>query len=97
MILMLAFLALSRAPSQALRENSWSAAISATVCGFGDCAAATSKKPVVKEGLVSGPVGIIAKNFGHLNSWFTSSPNRMMKTLPFCMMTGMAGAAMAVA
>ena len=38
-----------------------SAATSATVCGFGFCATAVSKKPLVKDGLVSGPVGIIAK------------------------------------
>src|SRR5262245_30246454 len=37
------FLAFSRAPSQAFLENSWSAAISAAVNGFGFCAAATSK------------------------------------------------------
>ena len=59
-----AFLALSLAPSQAFLENSWSAAIIATVWGLGFCAAATSKKPAVKAGLVSGPEGIIAKNFG---------------------------------
>ena len=70
---------------------------SATVSGFGFCAAATWKKPSVKDGLVFGPVGIIAKNFVYLNSVFTSSPNRMMKVLPFCMTTGMAGAIMLVA
>ena len=63
-ILMPCFLAFSRAPSQAFLENSWSAATSATVNGFGFCAAATSKKPSVKDGFGMGPVGIIAKNFG---------------------------------
>ena len=50
-----------RAPSEALRENSWSAATIATVVGFGFCAIATSKKPCVNAGFGSGPDGIIAK------------------------------------
>ena len=91
------FAALVRAPSQALLANSASAATSATVVGFGFCAAAVSKKPSVNEGFGSGPDGIMAKNFGYLNSVFTARPNRMMNTLPFCMITGMAGAAMLVA
>jgi hypothetical protein len=56
-----AFCAFSRAPSAALRENSWSAEMIATVCGFGSCAMATSKKPLVKAGLASGPDGIMQK------------------------------------
>jgi len=54
-------LALSRAPSEALRENSWSAATIATVCGFGVCATARSKKSLVKAGFGSGPTGIMEK------------------------------------
>ena len=56
-----AALAFSRAPSAALRENSWSAATIATVCGFGFCCIAMSKKPLVKAGFASGPDGIITK------------------------------------
>jgi hypothetical protein len=44
-----------------LRENSWSAATIATVCGFGVWAMAISKKPLVKEGFGSGPDGIMTK------------------------------------
>src|SRR5260370_35917741 len=40
-----AALALSRAPSDSLTENSPSAATIATVCGLGFCLTATSKKP----------------------------------------------------
>ena len=57
-------MAFSRAPSQALRENSASSAASATVVGFGFCFAATWKKPSVNEGLVFGPVGSTEKYFG---------------------------------
>ena len=91
------FLALSRAPSQALRENSASSAASATVVGFGFCAAAIWKKPSVKDCFGVGPVGSTEKYFGYLNSAFTSSANRLMKVLPFCMTTGIAGATMLVA
>jgi len=54
-------LAFSRAPSQALRPNSASAAASAMVCGFGFCASATLKNPRVKAGFGVGPFGIIEK------------------------------------
>ena len=39
----------------------------------------------------------MAKNFGYLNSLFTARPNRMMKTFPFWITTGMAAAAGTVA
>ena len=58
------FLAFSRAPSQAFLENSRSDQASETVAGFGFCAAATSKTPSVKAGLVLGPDGSIEKYFG---------------------------------
>jgi hypothetical protein len=51
----------SRAPSAALRENSWSAATMATVCGLGFWVRATSKKPRVKAVFASGPDGIMTK------------------------------------
>src|SRR5262245_43077409 len=54
----------SRAPSAALRENSASSAAMATVCGFGFCAAATSKKPSVNDFFGVGPDGSIEKYFG---------------------------------
>ena len=85
------------APSQAFFENSWSAAMNATVCGFGSCFIAISKKPVVNEGFGSGPDGIMAKNLSYLNSEFTPRPNRMIIILFFCMTTGMAAAAGTVA
>ena len=58
---------------------------------------ATSKKPSVKAGLVSGPVGSIEKYFGYLNLLFTASPNRLMKIFFLEITTGIAGAIMAVA
>src|ERR1700733_3123039 len=91
-------LALALTPSAALRENSASSAAIATVFGFGFCAAATWKNPSVIVCFGFGPpVGIIEKYFGYLNLGFASSANRLMKTLPFCMTTGMAGATMLVA
>ena len=48
-------LALARAPSEALRENSASSAAMAMVCGFGFCAAATWKKPSVMVCFGFGP------------------------------------------
>ncbi len=90
-------LAFSRAPSQALLENSASSAASATVVGLGFCCNAIWKKPSVNDGLVFGPVGSTEKYFGYLNSWLASSANKLMKVLPFCMTTGMAGATMLVA
>ena len=50
-----------RAPSQTLRPNSASAAVSEMVCGLGVWAMATSNHGLVKAGLGSGPVGIMAK------------------------------------
>ena len=90
-------MALSLAPSQAFLENSWSAAMNATVCGFGLSCAAISKKPVVNDGFGSGPDGIIAKNLSYLNSVFTPRPNRMIIIFCFCMTTGIAAAAGTVA
>ncbi len=65
--------------------------------GFGFCATAVWKKPSVKASLGCGPVGRTEKYFGYLNSAFTSSANRLMKVLPFCITTGIAGATMLVA
>src|ERR1039457_3681241 len=90
-------LAFSRAPSQALRENSASSEASATVLGFGFCCIATWNTPSVNEGLVFGPVGSTEKYFGYLNSAFTSSANRLMKVFFVWTMIGMAGATMLVA
>src|ERR1043166_6962535 len=94
---MLNFLAFSRAPSQALLENSASSTTSATVVGFGFCCAATWKTPSVKDGLVCGPVGSTEKYFGYLNSWLASSANNPISVLPFGMITGIVGATMLVA
>src|SRR5271156_911995 len=91
-------LALARAPSAALRENSASSAAIAMVCGFGFCSAATWKKPSVSVCFGFGPpVGINEKYLGYLNSALASSPNRLMKVLFFCMTMGMAGAIILVA
>ena len=54
---------LTRAVAGVLREVGVGAA-SATVFGFGFCAAAIWKKPKVNEPLVFGPVGRIEKYFG---------------------------------
>jgi hypothetical protein len=54
-------LTFSRAPSEALRANSPSAATIATVCGFGFCRTATSTKPLVKDDFGSGPFGATLK------------------------------------
>jgi len=54
-------LAFSRAPSQAVLPNSASAAISATVLGFGVCAAAISNQPLEKASVPSSPPGTIEK------------------------------------
>ena len=56
-------LAFSRAPSEALRENSGSLEASATVCGLGFCAAAALKKPSLKDSVGVGPVGTVEKYF----------------------------------
>src|SRR5215470_10640275 len=97
MILKPYLLEFSRAPSQALRENSASSAASATVVGFGFCALAIWKNPSVKAAFGLGPAGSTEKYFGYLNSAFASSANRLMNVFPFCMITGMAGATMLVA
>ena len=65
--------------------------------GFGFCAAATSKKPSVKDGFVFCPVGIIAKYFGVVELAVHRETEQLTNTLPFCMMTGIAGAIMLVA
>src|SRR5271155_3677555 len=91
-------LALARAPSAALRANSASSDAIAMVAGFGDCAAATWKKPSVNACRGVGPlVGMNEKYFGYLNWALASSANRLMRSLFFCMTTGMAGATMLVA
>src|SRR5438067_13682497 len=82
-ILRPAVLAFSRAPSEPLIANSKSAAAIAIVCGFGFCAAAMSKKPLVCVDFGFGPNGIMEKYFGYLNSAFTASPNRPTNT--FCL------------
>ena len=64
MTFMPCFLSSSRAPSEAALANSASAARIATVCGFGFCAAATSKKPFEKAFTPSGPTGTMEKYFG---------------------------------
>ena len=53
----------SRAPSAEVRANSASADRKATVCGFGLCAAARSKKPFENARTPSGPSGCIEKYF----------------------------------
>src|ERR1700733_2384504 len=91
-------LALARAPSAALRENSASSDAIAMVCGFGFCAAAPWKKPSVIVCFGLGPaVGMNEKYRGYLNSALASSPNRLMNVLFFCITMGMAGATIFVA
>src|SRR6266571_6511703 len=88
-----AALAVLRAPMAAVCGNSASAAMIARVLGFGVCAAATSKNPLVK--LTAGsmvPVGSIEKYLGYSNSLLTSIPNSE-KNVILCWMTiGIAGA-----
>ena len=90
-------MAFSRAPSQALRENSASSAASEIVVGFGFCAAAVWKKPSVNDAFGVGPLGSTEKYCGYLNSLLASSANRLTKVFFFCITTGMAGATMLVA
>src|SRR5947209_3042853 len=92
MIFRLARLAFSRAPSQALRPNSASAATIAIDCGLGLCAAAASKNPVVKAGFGFGPVGIIEKYLSYLNSSLMPVPNRLRNSFFLSIITGIAGA-----
>ena len=61
MSLMPCFFISSRAPSAAAWANSASAAMIATVCGFGFCFAAISKKPLEKAFTPSEPTGTIEK------------------------------------
>ena len=56
--------AFSRAPSATTWPNSALAEAIAIVVGFGFCAMAVSKNPLVKAAFGLGPVGIIEKNLG---------------------------------
>ena len=90
-------LALARAPSAALRENSASAATIAIVFGFGWNAIAASKKGFEIAAFGSCPAGVNSKNLSYLNFEFTPMPNSPMNAFLRCMTTGIAGASIFVA
>ena len=57
---------------------------------------ATSNQPFDGATAVSLPLGRIWKYLSYLNLSFTAVPNRVMKTLPWSIATGIAGAIMLV-
>src|SRR6266852_781281 len=92
-----AALALSRASSATVLANSASAAMTATVCGFGFCSTANAKKPSENAPGPRGPTATIEKYLGYLKCLLMPIAKRLMVVLSFCMMIGMAGATMLVA
>src|SRR6516162_8745866 len=89
--------ALMRAASAAVLANSASAAMMATVFGFGCCAAASAKNPSEKAPGPFGPTATMEKYLSYLKWLLMPIASRLMVVRALCMMIGIAGATILVA